>query len=56
MLLVANQVKFFAPSLPIINLPAFDSLPYDRSSPKSQILAQRIKALFLLQNLQPLLD
>jgi len=49
MLLVANQVKFFAPSLPIINLPAFDSLPYDRSSPKSQILAQRIKALFLLQ-------
>ncbi len=49
MLFVANQVKFFSPSLPIISFPAFDSLPYDRSSPKPQILAQRIKALFLLQ-------
>ena len=49
MLFVANQIKFFSPTLPIITFPAFDSLPYDRSSPKPQILAQRIKALFLLQ-------
>ncbi len=46
--LIEKQVRFFAPDSEILNFPAWDSLPYDRSSPKPIILANRIKALYKL--------
>jgi transcription-repair coupling factor (superfamily II helicase) len=39
------QVKFYAPSLNIIRFPAWDCLPYDRVSPSTEIVAQRLSAL-----------
>lgn len=36
---------FFAPDVQIISLPAWDCLPYDRVSPSSDIVAQRVSAL-----------
>ena len=44
---IASQLQFFG--INTIKFPAFDNLPYDRCSPKAQILATRIKALFTLQ-------
>ncbi len=38
-------LSFFAPDQPILELPAWDCLPYDRVSPSSEISAQRISAL-----------
>lgn len=40
-----NQLKFFAPDLRVISFPAWDTVPYDRSSPKPEIVAERITAL-----------
>ena len=40
-----QQLKFFAPDLRVIPFPAWDTVPYDRSSPKSEIIAERITAL-----------
>ncbi|MBU6339664.1 MAG: transcription-repair coupling factor [Rickettsiales bacterium] len=34
----------------IINFPAWDCLPYDRTSPKQALMSQRIKALYKLAN------
>ena len=41
----ADMLAFFAPTLDVSTLPAWDCLPYDRVSPRSDILAQRIDAL-----------
>lgn len=38
-------LSFFAPDLRIIELPAWDCLPYDRVSPSSEVAAQRIATL-----------
>lgn len=40
-----QQLTFFAPDLRVISLPAWDTVPYDRSSPKPEIIAERITAL-----------
>ena len=40
-----EQVKFHAPDLAIIRFPAWDCLPYDRVSPSTDIVAQRLSAL-----------
>jgi transcription-repair coupling factor (superfamily II helicase) len=40
-----HGVKFFAPDADALFLPAWDCLPYDRSSPNTEILSQRIEAL-----------
>jgi len=37
--------RFFAPSLQVVSLPAWDCLPYDRVSPSPGIAAQRCAAL-----------
>ncbi len=42
---VISGMRFFAPSIDVIELPAWDCLPYDRVSPKSDIVAARIDAL-----------
>ncbi len=40
-----EQVKFHAPELAIVRFPAWDCLPYDRVSPSTDIVAQRLSAL-----------
>ncbi|WP_419901460.1 transcription-repair coupling factor [Kiloniella sp.] len=41
---LAELVQFFAPDLEIVEIPAWDCLPYDRVSPHKDILASRIDA------------
>ncbi len=38
-------LKFFDPELVVVSFPAWDCVPYDRSSPNSDIVARRIAAL-----------
>ena len=40
-----GYVRFFAPDLEILKIPAWDCLPYDRVSPNSGITSQRCFAL-----------
>jgi transcription-repair coupling factor (superfamily II helicase) len=42
---VRESLSFFAGGVEVIELPAWDCLPYDRVSPKSDIVASRIDAL-----------
>ncbi|MDI7774486.1 transcription-repair coupling factor [Asticcacaulis sp. EMRT-3] len=42
---VAEALKFFAPQLETLLLPAWDCLPYDRMSPTPGVVAQRMYAL-----------
>ena len=46
---VAGAAGYFAPELEIVQLPAWDCLPYDRASPTLRIMAERIGALHRLQ-------
>ena len=47
---VAEAARFFAPEVDVLELPAWDCLPYDRASPALSISAQRLSALFKLQH------
>ena len=40
-----EALRFFAPELPVIELPGWDCLPYDRVSPNSDVIARRMAAL-----------
>ena len=40
-----HAVKFFAPDAQALFLPAWDCLPYDRSSPNAEVLSERIATL-----------
>lgn len=40
-----GALKFFAPDVRVIAFPAWDTVPYDRVSPKPDIVARRITAL-----------
>jgi len=42
---IREGLSFFAPELPVFSFPAWDCLPYDRSSPATSIMAQRIACL-----------
>ncbi len=46
---VAEAARFFAPEVDVIELPAWDCLPYDRASPALTVSAARLSALFRLQ-------
>jgi transcription-repair coupling factor (superfamily II helicase) len=46
--LIRSQISFFSPEIEILNFYAWDCLPYDRTSPKPLILANRIKTLYRL--------
>ncbi len=46
---VADAARFFAPELEVLAFPAWDSLPYDRTSPALTISAERLAALYRLQ-------
>src|SRR3982074_46447 len=49
---LARALEFFAPDLPVMQFPAWDSQPYDRVSPHGGILAQRLTTLARLARLQ----
>lgn len=42
---IEEGLSFFAPWLEVVSLPAWDCLPYDRVSPSTQTIANRIEAL-----------
>lgn len=42
---VTEALSFFAPDVDVMNIPAWDCLPYDRISPKPEISAQRMSSL-----------
>ena len=45
MAMMADSVRFFAPGLDLVLLPAWDCLPYDRVSPNPEISARRMAGL-----------
>ncbi|MEL7686103.1 transcription-repair coupling factor [Citromicrobium bathyomarinum] len=47
---MADAARYFAPELSVIELPAWDCLPYDRASPALSISTQRLAALHRLQS------
>ncbi|MCB2049441.1 MAG: transcription-repair coupling factor [Novosphingobium sp.] len=47
---VAEAAGFFAPEMEVIEFPAWDCLPYDRSSPALSVSARRLSALHRLQD------
>jgi transcription-repair coupling factor (superfamily II helicase) len=46
---LAEAAAFFAPELEVFEFPAWDCLPYDRSSPAPGVSARRLSALHRLQ-------
>ncbi|MEP6357119.1 MAG: transcription-repair coupling factor [Hyphomicrobiales bacterium] len=49
--MIEEALRFFAPNVDIITLPAWDCLPYDRVSPSASVSAERMAALSKLGNL-----
>lgn len=49
----AEALKFFAPEIEVIEFPAWDTLPYDRSSPSHIIISRRVEALSRLSLSKP---
>src|SRR6266567_829810 len=49
---LARALSFFAPEIEISEFPAWDCLPYDRVSPQSGVVAQRMIALSRLARLK----
>jgi transcription-repair coupling factor (superfamily II helicase) len=45
MAMLSRALGFFAPDIEVLEFPAWDCLPYDRVSPHSAIVAQRMTAL-----------
>ena len=43
-----QNLAFFAPDIPVLTLPGWDCLPYDRVSPGADISARRLEALSAL--------
>ncbi|WP_313512982.1 transcription-repair coupling factor [Pseudomonas sp.] len=47
-----EELRFFAPQLPVLHFPDWETLPYDLFSPHQDIISQRIAALYRLPELQ----
>ncbi len=47
---LAEGLAFFAPELRVLRLPAWDCLPYDRVSPVSEIVAERVDTMARLSD------
>ena len=47
---LAETVPLFAPEVEVLTLPAWDCLPYDRTSPALRVMAERLATLNALQN------
>lgn len=50
---IVQMLEFFAPALEVIQIPAWDCLPYDRVSPNVDVVGRRIDALTRLANGAP---
>lgn len=46
---LADTVPLFAPEVEVLTLPAWDCLPYDRTSPALRVMAERLATLNALQ-------
>ncbi|MDM8347824.1 transcription-repair coupling factor [Pseudomonas sp. sp1636] len=46
-----QELSFFAPELPVLHFPDWETLPYDLFSPHQDIISQRIAALYRLPEL-----
>lgn len=46
---LAATAPFFAPELEVVQIPAWDCLPYDRASPSLRVMSERLAALHRLQ-------
>lgn len=46
-----DELAFFAPELPVLHFPDWETLPYDVFSPHQDIISQRIAALYRLPEL-----
>ena len=49
---IEEALKFVAPELPVLTLPAWDCLPYDRVGPSSEAAARRLAAMAALASLR----
>lgn len=47
-----QELRFFAPQLPVTSLPDWETLPYDRFSPHQDIISQRLQTLFRLPQVE----
>src|SRR5882757_394732 len=47
---LADALAFFAPHVEVLSFPAWDCLPYDRISPHTDIIGERITTLSRLQH------
>jgi transcription-repair coupling factor (superfamily II helicase) len=47
-----QELKFFAPELPVLHFPDWETLPYDLFSPHQDIISQRIASLYRLPELE----
>ena len=47
---LAEQLSFFAPELDTLQFPAWDTVPYDRVSPNTDIVARRLETLSILHS------
>ena len=45
MMSLKDIISFFAPDVDVVDIPAWDCLPYDRISPNADIVARRVAAL-----------
>lgn len=50
---LAENLQFFAPETEILRFPAWDCMPYDRTSPLPGIMAARMQILSTLANTKP---
>ncbi|GHC61819.1 transcription-repair coupling factor [Limoniibacter endophyticus] len=48
---IAETLRFAYPQLPVLELPAWDCLPYDRVSPSADAAARRLDAMAAIANL-----
>ncbi|MBD1551424.1 transcription-repair coupling factor [Pseudomonas typographi] len=46
-----QELRFFAPNLPVLHFPDWETLPYDLFSPHQDIVSQRIASLYRLPEL-----
>ena len=49
---ITEALAFAAPQIPVVELPAWDCLPYDRVSPGSEVAGRRLDALAALAALR----
>ncbi|SIN91272.1 transcription-repair coupling factor [Sulfurivirga caldicuralii] len=52
---IEETLRFFAPDMPVLHFPEWETLPYDRFSPHQDIIAERLRTLNALSKNTPAL-